>query len=260
MNPHHANLFVLVVACMLLFTASFAGYGHTPMAVVVQIAFAAVILLAFFGSRFLGLSSLEVHQLLQAVISLGFALTVVGFWWMTAKGTLARVRKDEGERMVVNCCAWVVTMSAPHVLQMQRWLRSLVYLHAFATMITSPHWCLHLLLAMSVGEAFGITIERMLQTVEQLRREKERVSYDLLLSQHAMVARKHTSSHTSDSENSEIAEITGGSFSRARPPRSLSSWSEDWNDDEPVPGREEHRPRVDRRIRERSKAALWNDG
>ena len=46
-----------------------------------------------------------------------------------------------------------------------------MYVHAGAVVVTSPHWKLELLFAMAVGECVGRAMMRMMQTIEQLRRE-----------------------------------------------------------------------------------------
>ena len=144
------------------------------------------------GKQLLNYSNAEVHGLIGMVFEVSWGLAVLPYWWQIWNGTLTRLQPDETEKMVGCCCLWVVAMIVPCVLHLSMRHCFLFYAHALAVVITSPHWQRHLLLAMMLGYGIGYTFERMLrgafldraQDLEQLRREKERMAYDMMIAEH----------------------------------------------------------------------------
>jgi hypothetical protein len=171
-----AQPFVLVVSGFTFIAMFFTGYHFTLMHYVTAAVLAATSILHLSYSRSDDMPMKKrVALCIGAMNAAGWCTCVAAIWWQYWRGTLRRLRADEGDRMIVCACFWVVAMSAPHVLQAASWLRLMLYCHAGGVAFTSPNWRYHLLFAMATGEAVGQTMGRIVQTIEQLRREKERL-------------------------------------------------------------------------------------
>lgn len=190
---------LVLMAFIMFFFAQVAGM-QASATVVMLIHFTIAITLMRCGKQLLNYSNAEVHGLIGMVFEVSWGLAVLPYWWQIWNGTLTRLQPDETEKMVGCCCLWVVAMIVPCVLHLSMRHCFLFYAHALAVVITSPHWQRHLLLAIMLGYGIGYIFERMLrgafldraQDLEQLRREKERMAYDMMMAEHRSATRSAT--------------------------------------------------------------------
>ena len=133
----------------------------------------------------------EAHRLISILWSFAWSLGMGYWWWLVHAGAMSRVGADEGHRAASACALWVSVSIVQHVVHIDAAQRAVVLVMAMTIVISSPFWRTELLASLLLGEASGCALDHMLRAsfrakqvrLEQLRREKERVEFDLAISE-----------------------------------------------------------------------------
>jgi hypothetical protein len=132
----------------------------------------------------------DIHTFGSIVWAACWTLILAHHYWTNIRSGYGLGPDDTVEALAL-CFMWVMTFITQHLMHCVGWTRAVVIVSASFVCSRNSNWRYSFFIALIVGDTLGYVLERMLrqsflhhmESIEQLRREKERIQYDFLMVQ-----------------------------------------------------------------------------